>query len=246
MLLPTLGILPLMDTSLPRWTSRTESEKGSRKIPWASTVIILTCLVAQLLESGTSADSELEHYRLYGVNAGPALIALKSADPFQIGATLLAMLRATFVHTDWIHLVQNMALVMAFAPAIELILGAARMLFLYLLAGILAMIVTITVNPEQLLLGASAACFGLAGAYLHLRPQGRIAGLLLVGLQSFVLPIPFVLKATWAILLMVLAQVLFKLGEPALVAHLTGLSLGYLAARWLKQSANKTTTPASL
>lgn len=237
MLIPTLGTLPLMDTDLPLWTSR----KGSGKVPWASIGIILTCLVAQLLVTGTSPDSDLEHYRSYGVHAGQALAALSSGDPFQVVNTLIAMLKATFVHADWIHLAENMVLVLAFAPALELILGAARMLFLYLLAGLLAMLVTITVNPEQLLLGASASCFALAGAFLYLRPQGRIAGLLLVGLQSFVLPLPFLLKATWAILLMVLAQVLFKFGEPALVAHLTGLSLGYLAALKLKRSATNPT-----
>lgn len=89
-----------------------------------------------------------------------------------------------FMHGSLDHLVGNMVYLWAFGRRIEDACGAWRYLIFYLIAGVLANMGTLLLNPghEDIPgIGASGAIAGLLGAYLILFPGARINCMWLIG-----------------------------------------------------------------
>jgi len=77
---------------------------------------------------------------------------------------------AIFLHAGWEHLLFNCFSILVFAPPLERLLGRARYLLFYLLAGVLGNVFSAFVHASEgnASVGASGAIYGIFGAYLYL------------------------------------------------------------------------------
>lgn len=74
-----------------------------------------------------------------------------------------------FLHGGFLHLLFNMFALYVFGPELERLTGKLRFFTIYMLAGILANVLTFFVQPlNYTSVGASGAIFGIFGAYLAL------------------------------------------------------------------------------
>jgi membrane associated rhomboid family serine protease len=71
-----------------------------------------------------------------------------------------------FLHADWMHLIVNMAFLLAFGSAIGRRMGAGPFVILYLLCGVAASFFWdfLAGSPQAILIGASGAVSGMVGA----------------------------------------------------------------------------------
>ena len=82
------------------------------------------------------------------------------------------LLTAAFLHGGLIHLAMNMLALWLFGGPLEVALGRARFLLLYLVAGLAGSAGALLAAPEAITVGASGAIFGLMGAAFVLERQG--------------------------------------------------------------------------
>jgi membrane associated rhomboid family serine protease len=140
-----------------------------------------------------------------------------------------------FVHGDLAHLAGNLLFLLLIAPLVERLLGSVRFALVYLFAGLGGGLLGMGTYPQHVVVGASAAIYGLYGALL---------GCCLAGPRSA----PWRLVAHRGALLLLftgvslLGEWLDVTKEP--VAHLSGFAFGLLggllcghqlqpsAARW--------------
>jgi membrane associated rhomboid family serine protease len=81
-------------------------------------------------------------------------------------AMAVAPISHLFLHADWMHLIVNMAFLLAFGSAVGRRMGAAQFVILYLLCGLAACFFWDFFNgtPQAILVGASGAVSGMVGA----------------------------------------------------------------------------------
>ncbi|HVE13590.1 MAG TPA: rhomboid family intramembrane serine protease [Elusimicrobiota bacterium] len=93
-----------------------------------------------------------------------------------LGALLLPFLTSMFLHGGWMHVIGNMWSLWIFGDNVEDRLGHLRYLAFYLLCGLAAaaLQVSVTWGSRLPMLGASGAIAGVMGAYLLLFPSARI------------------------------------------------------------------------
>jgi membrane associated rhomboid family serine protease len=99
---------------------------------------------------------------------------------------------AMFLHVDFVHILFNMIALLIVGPAVEVLLGKARFVALYLIAGLGGSVGSYLLGPHnEIALGASGAIMGVMGAYVviglrrHL-PVAPVVGLIvLTFLPSF-------------------------------------------------------------
>lgn len=77
-----------------------------------------------------------------------------------------------FLHAGEVHLLVNMYSLYVIGPAVERFYGSARLLVIYLLAGVSGVILSLVFNPGPSV-GASGAIFGLLGAWIAFLLQHR-------------------------------------------------------------------------
>ncbi|HHH30795.1 MAG TPA: rhomboid family intramembrane serine protease [Polyangiaceae bacterium] len=102
-------------------------------------------------------------------------VALREA-PLNLGAWLVPMLSAMFLHGGWAHLIGNMVYLWIFGDGLENRLGHLRFMVFYLVAGMVAAQAQVLANPLSAvpMIGASGAIAGVMGAYVLLYPHARI------------------------------------------------------------------------
>lgn len=87
---------------------------------------------------------------------------------------------AMFMHLGLLHLLMNMWALWVLGRALEAMLGPARFLALYLVAGVGGNVMAYLFQPDALSAGASTALFGLfAALFLAMRKLGLNAGAVL-------------------------------------------------------------------
>jgi membrane associated rhomboid family serine protease len=88
------------------------------------------------------------------------------------------LLTAAFLHASLIHLALNMLALYWLGSAVEMFLGPARYLAVYIVAGLAGSAGALIVDPAQPTVGASGAIFGILGALLIIEYQqtGQLAG----------------------------------------------------------------------
>ncbi len=141
----------------------------------------------------------------------------------------VTVLSAIFLHASWLHLAGNLAYLWVFGLAVELRLGSAGMLGLFLTGGALAnVIVALQLGGlDAPIIGASGAISAVVGAYLGLFPSRRIGLFLPLGVYLQFAQVPSLLViGSWFTL-----QLLYTVFGPinAAVAwwtHLAGFALG--------------------
>jgi membrane associated rhomboid family serine protease len=119
---------------------------------------------------------------------------------------------AMFLHANFQHIIFNMIALLIVGPAVEVLLGKARFLALYLIAGLAGSVASYLLSPATILgLGASGAIMGLLGAYIVIGLRRRLPVVPVVALLVLNLIIGFTGGIDWR-------------------AHLGGLAAGALLA----------------
>ncbi|GIK78547.1 MAG: hypothetical protein BroJett022_22370 [Actinomycetes bacterium] len=112
----------------------------------------------------------------------------------------LTPLTSIFLHVDALHVALNVLFLWIFGGAVEALVGGGRFLALYLIAACAAAYAQGFVDPNATgpLIGAAGAVSGALGAYLVLRPRGRVVTLSVVPLFAGLLEAPAaVLAVAW-------------------------------------------------
>jgi rhomboid protease GluP len=137
------------------------------------------------------------------------------------------LLSASWLHGSALHILFNMMWVRQLGPATADIYGAARMVIIYTVAGVLGFFLSslagallpplLIIGGAPFTLGASAAIFGLLGSLVY---YGRRSGSSIVRTEALGYAIPLFM---------------FGLFIPGIdnYAHAGGFAGGYLAGMWL-------------
>ena len=160
---------------------------------------------------------------LYGTPVGTDGVQVNWLDP----GPWLRLFTALFLHADWAHLLGNLVFLLIFGLPAERLMGAWRLLLLFLVGGALANLAAVLVigAPDRLIIGASGAVSALIGAYLALFPRARL-GLFL----EFVRAPASLLIGIWAVLQVFFAYIGPAYGAVAWAAHVAGFLFGVVFA----------------
>jgi len=220
-----------------------ENEPGAG-IAWVNLALIAVNIAVFLLLQRGSGDNTFT----YGFSTVPAEITtghdiLTATTPVIDGVRYLipqapgpdpiylTLLTSMFMHGSWLHLGGNMLFLWIFGDNVERAAGSVVYLLFYLVAGIVASLAQVFVDPTSTIptLGASGAISGVLGAYIVLFPRNRVT--------VFTFPFVFVVPAIVAIGIWAVFQFLNGLGSVdqtagaggvAYVAHVGGFVFGLL------------------
>jgi membrane associated rhomboid family serine protease len=147
----------------------------------------------------------------------------------------LKMITSSLAHADWLHLIGNMFFYMAFAPALEVLLGSRiRYLWIMLLisfaVGISYSVSTLISSAEPLpSLGFSGVVMGMIGLSAYLMPTARIRVFFwyffmwkILYVRAWVLAVIYIGLDTWTMFAVA------DYGSVNVVAHVAGGFAGYL------------------
>ncbi|MCA7025063.1 MULTISPECIES: rhomboid family intramembrane serine protease [Stenotrophomonas] len=151
--------------------------------------------------------------------------------------SVLRLFTALFLHADWSHLLGNLVFLLIFGLPAERVLGAWRLLLLFLLGGAAANLAALYAmgSPDQIIIGASGAVSALLGAYLALFPGARLGVVLPLGLfLEFVRAPAYLLIGVWAALQVVFAYIGPSFGMVAWSAHLSGFLFGIVYGLYVR------------
>src|SRR5712691_1922616 len=122
---------------------------------------------------------------LLELKLGDSFVLRYSMKPAEIvqGAHLETLFTSMFLHANFFHILGNMVYLWVFGDELEAnYLGSIRFVLFYLVCGLAASVLQITVNPTSTVpnLGASGAIAGVLGAFLVEFPHDRILVAILV------------------------------------------------------------------
>lgn len=162
--------------------ARTEGAAVTKALVIACVAVFVGQLASGTPLGGGAAGKVEIHYGMF-----PLGIAL--------GGDWYRLITPMFLHASLIHIGFNMLALVSLGTAVEGLLGRARFLALYLVAGFCGNVASYALAPVQTLsVGASTALFGLFGAYFVLARRMRadtsqIAGLIAINLVlTFAIP----------------------------------------------------------
>jgi membrane associated rhomboid family serine protease len=149
----------------------------------------------------------------------------------------LTLLSSMFMHAGWAHIGGNMLFLWIFGDNVEHRVGPARFLVFYLVAGVIASLAQILVDPSSPVptLGASGAISGVLGAYLVLYPVNRVTVW-----AWFIFTVPaLVVIGIWIVLQFVNGFGAFAVsqetsGGVAYLAHIGGFVVGVVAGLFVR------------
>jgi rhomboid protease GluP len=141
------------------------------------------------------------------------LFGMSGAVPVYVLGHWWTLLSASWLHGSLLHIVFNMMWVRDLGPAMADIIGPARTVIIYTVAGICGFLLSSTVGIG-FTMGASASVFGLLGALVH---YGRKSGSSLIRGQAI----------QYAVILFVFGFLMRGVDN---FAHAGGFAGGYLAS----------------
>jgi membrane associated rhomboid family serine protease len=154
----------------------------------------------------------------------------------------LTLLSSMFMHGDWMHLGGNLLYLWIFGDNVEHRFGHVRFLLFYLLSGLCASALQISLGPESIIpnLGASGAISGVLGAYLVLFPRNKVNAIFFFRVIS--VPAVVVLGMWIALQIFQGASSFQNVGESGGVAYgahiggfVAGVVFGLLARAMMKE-----------
>jgi membrane associated rhomboid family serine protease len=149
--------------------------------------------------------------------------------------SLLDVLRSTFLHGGWGHILGNMLYLYLFGDNIEDRLGKVLFLALYFISGYAAAAAQTLVDPNSgvPMIGASGAIAGVLGSYLVLFPTVKVRGIIPLGFIPIFTELPaFIVLGLWFVLQLFTGVA--SIGAPiteggvAFFAHIGGFVAGAL------------------
>ncbi len=126
---------------------------------------LATSLVSMNSGRGSAMNIDVQTLFDFGAKYGPAIRA----------GQWWRLVTANFLHGGLLHIGMNMWVLFDIGAAVEELFGAARMIVIYFVAGVLGFYFSTLWNPGVPSVGASAALFGLVGAMLALGIRHRSA-----------------------------------------------------------------------
>jgi len=195
--------------------------------PYISYAVVALCAVVYTLQLGTSITEALVYYP-------------DSWNP-------LRMISASFGHLGFWHLVGNLVFFMAFAPALEILIGSSLryfslILFVSLVTGLSYSLWTVGGGFAAIpTLGLSGVVMGMIGLSAYLMPQARIRIFCwLIVWKTFFVP-------AWLLAVVYIGLDVWTMfaaddfGGVNLVAHVAGGLAGYVfGLLWLKERKQET------
>ncbi|NSW57336.1 MAG: rhomboid family intramembrane serine protease [Armatimonadetes bacterium] len=206
----------------------------SRTVPLVTQVLIWTNLLVFAWQA-SMGQQMVEFIRQFGLV--PAVVT-GQAPPGPLGI-ILPFFISMFLHGGWFHVLGNVWFLYLFGDNVEDRLGHGRFLWFYVVAGLVAGIVHVLLNPASTVptVGASGAIAGVLGAYLVMYPRARVATLLWLGFFIDVVELPAVtFLGFWFIVQIIeglIALPMMDMGGVAWWAHIGGFATGFVFARLL-------------
>ena len=205
----------------------------SRTFPYITTTIIALNVVAWLFEIGLPRDVLPAFLQAFGVvpaNFNPS-----------------TLITSMFLHGGWMHIIGNMWYLWIFGDNVEDRLGHGRFIVFYLLAGAVAALGQIAVDPTSTLptIGASGAIAGVMGAYFVLYPRSRVLTAVTLIIFWEIIEVPaIVLLGFWFLMQLVSAGSIAVTantggGGVAFAAHVAGFVFGMGAVFLFRKRATR-------
>ena len=149
-------------------------------------IIMITLLVINILVFLYELALPEAGLRSFFLRAGVVPVELttnRDLPPIGVVPPWGTVLTSMFIHGGFLHLIGNMLYLFVFGDNVEDRLGHLPFLIFYLLAGALAALTQVFINPASAtpLVGASGAIAGVLGGYLVLFPHARVRTLLFLG-----------------------------------------------------------------
>lgn len=153
--------------------------------PWmviALSALALAVMVAQLVTPELASARFIEAWGFQ-----PARVAAELGDGFAGRgelAALASIVTALFAHSNWVHLLGNLAYLWVFGIPVERAVGHVRFALFFIALGALANLFVALQVPdlERVIIGASGGVSATIGVYLGLFPSRRIGLWLPLGL----------------------------------------------------------------
>ncbi len=119
----------------------------------------------------------LENYMPEGFNYALAFVPMRYNVEFFNLAAITSLITYMFVHAGWLHLLVNIAMLMAFGSAMEKQMGKKKFLVLYVATGLCGILLhqLFYMGDMSPVIGASGAISGLFGAVIVLMQAGGYA-----------------------------------------------------------------------
>ena len=145
----------------------------------------------------------------------------------------IAMMTSTFAHGGWGHIIFNLIFFVAFAMAVEAVIGPlmyiAAFTAIALFTGIFSSVSAMATGNEYWTLGLSGVVMGMMGLFTFLMPLGRIRCF-----YFFIVIFGTIAVPAWALTLWYVGGDIYRLfavednGVVNVMAHVTGGIGGYL------------------
>jgi membrane associated rhomboid family serine protease len=173
---------------VPAFTHTSRGRTGvvgsTNPTPIVLTIIAINVVVFFLEGFGTNARV-VDRYSMY-------------PDGVHFGHQYYRAFTAMWLHASFTHIFFNMIALLIVGPAVEVLLGKARFLALYLLAGLGGSVGSYLLGPHnEIGLGASGAIMGVLGAYLVVGLRRRLPVAPVVGLLVLNFVIGFTGNIDW-------------------------------------------------
>jgi membrane associated rhomboid family serine protease len=148
-------------------------------------IIAVNVFVFLVLERAGHNAAWIDRYALYPVAVH---------QQHQIDRIFTAM----FLHANFLHIFFNMIALLIVGPAVEVLLGKARFVTLYLVAGLGGSVGSYLLSqPGEIGVGASGAIMGVIGAYIVIGLRRRLPVAPVVGLLVVNIAIGFSGSIDW-------------------------------------------------
>lgn len=213
-------------------------ENPAELLPIFTIVLIVANVAVWILVEGMGAylETAICQYGLIPVELTGRQIAGPVVCPLG-GPTWATLFTSMFMHGGWVHLGSNMLFLWVFGNNIEDSMGYFRFLLFYVLCGLAAAFLHISLNPASAVptVGASGAISGILGAYIILYPRVRV--------HVFFPPFWFfTMRAGWVLGYWIVIQVLMGIGQLggrmtgiAVWAHIGGFAAGLILVKFFER-----------
>lgn len=146
--------------------------------------------------------------------------------PLSVLPPPFTMLTAMFVHGGFLHLAGNMLFLWIFGDNVEDTLGHFKYLLFYVIAGVIASMAHIVLDPDSTIpmVGASGAVAGVLGAYFLLFPRAQVNTLVFLFFFVTMARVPAIFFLGFWFLMQILSSAYG--GGVAWFAHIGGFVAG--------------------